>query len=195
MSESKEVQQSEVKPLVVKTAQEELIALELEIKRTEFESAKMRLALDTKALAQYREEEHTFKRNLEIRIAGIHANKETTEAIQKQCRHKTGGTGKPGFFRGDGKHGYCVNDQTLPWGEVYRLCLRCQKEWRHPDWIVKRAVANHQPVTMTKAEYTQILDEYMEALSWDVELNIPCEASLFKVPALDRINVQEHLVA
>src|SRR5271168_2795332 len=42
------------------------------------------------------------------------------------CKHKTGGKGLPGFYNGDGKHGYSVATQILPTGEVYFLCFRCQ---------------------------------------------------------------------
>lgn len=166
------------------TPQQEMEQLDLEVKRQTLEMTRQKVA-------EFNEKEEEKRRITRIRMVAIEKEQEERERRQNACRHKTGGKGKPGFLHGDGAKGYCVAQQVLPTGEVYLLCTRCQKEWHHPQWLVKIDVYNTGTTTMTKSGWDKMLAEYNEAMQWDHPYTETAEASQFKIPLLDRIDVSK----
>lgn len=71
------------------------------------------------------------------------------------------------------------------------ICTRCQREWHHPTWIVKREVYDTGKTTMTKSRYDRMLAEYNEALGWDHPYTEITESARFKVPMLDMIDINK----
>jgi hypothetical protein len=100
------------------------------------------------------------------------------------CFHKSGGKGRAGFFKGDGRWGYTVATQILPTSEVYYLCFRCQKEWHMPK---KRDVITGK---ITLSQYYAQLKEYNDVATWPKPLydtengDIP-GATRFTIPKLE----------
>lgn len=133
------------------------------------------------------------------------AGRESHEAfLQKQrdeqaaCWHKTGGSGLGGFFAGDGAvYGSATAGLELPTGELYFLCVRCQREWHHPKWpklwpdgkerTGMRAVLDG---LMTLAEYRQQEADFIAMMRQPRKSFEPlngefCAASKFFIPALE----------
>lgn len=166
-------------------------AIDDEIKQLQLEEQRQRLEMTRQQVSEFNEKQEEKKRVTKIRVQAVKMEREEESRRQKQCRHKTGGKGKPGFLHGDGAKGYCVGQIVKPTGELYMLCSRCQKEWRHPSWVVKIEVYDTGKTTMTRSQYDRMLDEYNTALNWDHPYTEMQEASQFKVPLLDMIDVKK----
>src|SRR6267378_2167396 len=166
-------------------------SIEEQVKFYQLEEAKQRLEMTKQQVNEFKEKEADKERIRRIRVDAVKKEKQETERRQRQCRHKTGGKGKPGFLHGDGAKGFCVGQIALPTGELYLLCSRCQKEWHHPTWIVKIEVYNTGNTAMTQSQYDRMLTEYNEALNWDHPYTEMMEASQFKVPLLDMIDIKK----
>jgi hypothetical protein len=164
---------------------------EEQLKAIELQTAKMRMKIAQNEILEFEEKEENKARVAKIRVEAMRQEAAETNRRQTACKHKTGGKGKPGFLQGDGRHGYSVGHMVLPTGELYVMCIRCQKEWHHPNWLVKIEVYNTGKTTMTKARYHKLLAEYNEVLEWSHELTETAEASRFVVPLLDRIDVSK----
>lgn len=185
----------QVKKLTKEEAEE--LAFQQELKAIQLEEAKIRLEVAKAQAQEFREKEENKKRVSAIRVEAVKREQEENERRQKVCKHKTGGKGKAGFVNGDGTHGYTVLPCVLPTGELYLTCTRCQREWHHPAWTVKMEVFSsyNKKTSMTKERYQKQLKEYEEALQWDHEYTEMMEASLFRIPALDQINVPKIMEA
>lgn len=166
-----------------------------QIAEVELETAKRTLKVRMAENLEFEEKEANRARVTKIRVEAMLAEKRESERRQRACLHKTGGKGKEGFLAGDGEQGYSVAPVVLPTGELYMICLRCQKEWHHPAWLVKIEVYNTRSTTMTKARYAEIEKEYAEATGWGHKLTNVAEASQFRIPLLDRINVPQIMEA
>ncbi len=140
-------------------------------------------------VAEHQNREFQDKKEERIRQAKnktviIEVEAERIRNEQASCKHKSGGKGRSGFFAGDGKQGFAVSTQRLPTGEVYMLCMRCQREWHLPP---KRDVLDGR---MLLAEYRQKEREYHEAMSWEKPLfstdsgEIPGSIQ-FRIPLLE----------
>lgn len=170
---------------------EKELSIDDEIKQLQLEEQRQRLEMTRQQVAEFNEKQEDRKRVTRIRVEAVKKEAEETQRRQKQCRHKTGGKGKPGFLHGDGAKGYCVGQIALPTGELYMLCSRCQKEWHHPSWIVKTEVYNTGKTTMTQSRFDRMEIEYNEALNWDHPYTEMMEASQFKIPMLEMIDVKK----
>lgn len=166
-----------------------------QLREIELQTARMTLKVRQAELIEFEEKEANKARVTKIRVEALQKEQMERERRQKACAHKTGGKGKPGFLQGDGRHGYSIGYQVLPTGELYVLCLRCQKEWHHPAWVVKLEVYSTGKTEMTKARYEQMEKEYAMVMDWGHELTETNESSQFRVPLLDRINVSQIMSA
>lgn len=163
--------------------------IDTEIKQLELEEKRVRLQVTRQEVAAFHEKESEKARITKIRVEAVQREREEAERRHRACKHKTGGKGKPGFLHGDGAKGYCVGQTVLPTGELYMTCSRCQKEWHHPSWIMKIEVVNTGKTTMTRTRYERMEADYNEALNWDHPYTEMMEASQFKIPLLERIDV------
>lgn len=168
---------------------------EQKLKELEMKNALMRLKISEQEVIEFEEKEANKARITTIRVEAMRQEAAERERRQKACAHKTGGKGKDGFLQGDGTHGYTIAHQTLPTTEHYMFCLRCQKEWHHPLWIVKLEVFNTNKTEMTKARYAELEAEYAKVYEWGHEYTVDSEASLFRIPRLDRIDVPKIMSA
>ena len=166
------------------TFKEELEALQLE-------EAMQRLELTKQQVQAFREEQQNRARVSKIRVEASAAEEAERKRRQGICKHKTGGKGKPGFLYGDGAKGYSISHQVLPTGEYYMMCIRCQKEWHHPMWQVKFEILDHGQTEMKRSEYDQQVREYQEALELDHPYTELAEASRFRIPRLDNIEMSK----
>jgi hypothetical protein len=166
-----------------------------EIKRqialVELETAKRTLKVRMAENKEFEEREENNKRVTQIRVDATKREMAENERRRSACAHQTGGKNKEGFLKGDGEQGRAVAPSVLPTGELYFMCIRCQKEWHHPAWIVKIEVHDTGKTTMTKARYEQMAKEYAEVSGWGHKLTEQSEASQFRIPLLDRVNVAE----
>jgi hypothetical protein len=162
-----------------------------ELREIELETAKIKQEIAKEDVRKFREQQADRERITRIRVIAVEKEAATNRERQEKCLHKTGGKGRQGFLRGDGRHGYCVGTLVLPTKEVYYLCSRCQKEWHHPMWVVKMQVYATGKTTVTKAQWDKMLKEYSEASQYDHPYTEMTEASLFNIPLLDKIDVSK----
>ena len=88
---------------------------------------------------------------------------------QDGCNHRKGGIGADAYRTGQGSmNEYAVNNQTTPSGEVYRLCLRCSKEWHPPNCRCNPKKASTQ-------------EEYATAMRWPTD-NVASSSVTFSIP-------------
>ena len=133
---------------------------------------------------KFEDDQETKRRMNKAKVENINAIRDKEDRERRQCKHKTGGMDKQGFFNGDGeRYGSCTALLKLPTGEVYALCFRCQKEWHAPS---KRAVIDGR---LTLAQYFKDLKEYNEVLEWPRKSFAPWQgeiaaASQFYIPKL-----------
>jgi hypothetical protein len=160
------------------------------IKEVELETARQNLIVAQQQNREFREKQENNERITMMRGEAARAEQAENDRRRTACAHKTGGTNREGFIRGDGEQGYSVAPCVLPTGELYFMCLRCQKEWHHPAWVVKLEMFNTRKTTMTKARFEEMAKEYAEVQGWGHKLTNTAEASQFRIPLLDRINVQ-----
>lgn len=170
---------------------DQLAAIQLEIATVQLEEARQRLELTKHNVQQFKDSQEHYARMQAHRKQVIEQNTADRLRTQKRCKHKTGGQNREGFFNGDGEHGYCVNKQQLPTGEWYCLCLRCQKEWHDPVWTVKIEFLTLGKVSMTRAQFDKLREEFEETWNWPAKDLQPSEASLFRIPRLDMIDVEK----
>lgn len=165
------------------------------LKEYELKNAIKRLKISEQEIIEFEEKEANKARVTRIRVEAMRQEDAERQRRQNACAHKTGGKGKEGFLQGDGSHGYTVAHHTLPTGEHYMLCTRCQKEWHHPLWMVKLEVFNTKKTEMTKAQYAKLEAEYATVFAYGHEYTVDGEASLFRIPLLDRIDVSKIMSA
>ena len=142
------------------------------------------LALTEHQNQKFEDDQETRHRMVAAKTENIRAEQARITHEQSNCKHKTGGMDKAGFYNGDGeRYGSCTALLKLPTGEVYALCFRCQKEWREPS--KRDVIAGH----LSLAQYYKRLNEYNDVLSWPRKSFAPwqgevCAASQFHIPKM-----------
>lgn len=167
------------------------LTVDEQIKQVELQTARMNLKLSQQSLIEFEEKEDNKARITKIRVEAMQKEAEEHKRRQNACKHKTGGKGKAGFLSGDARHGYSVIHLVLPTTEAYVMCLRCQREWHHPNWTIKMEIFHTGNTEMTRAQYDKQLAGYAEAMEWGHELTEASEASLFTIPLLQRIDASQ----
>lgn len=88
----------------------------------------------------------------------IKRDRESQQRIQAACYHKKGGKGVTQLFMGNDQN-YAVVTHTLSHGPTIVICQRCNKVWRPPEPLPKKASAEQ------KQRYREDLAEYRRALA------------------------------
>lgn len=146
--------------------EKENAALELKMKRLNYEDLTYRLEQE---------------RGRRAHMALVHQNQQRSmddfnrEVILRQswCKHKKGGKNQGGILNGNDSD-YSVWHFQYPWGEIAVLCTRCGIEYR-PSGPVMDALKLSDP-----AEFKRRLEKYKEALNWPTD-NEPGGSQIFMI--------------
>jgi hypothetical protein len=154
--------------------------------------------------AKFQEQKNERERMRRVALDNQKKEQEKIQQEQQACSHCTGGEGYQGWFSGDGSiYGSATAVLTLPTSETYILCFRCQREVHHPRWpklwpdgktrTGMRAVIEG---LMKYSEYQAQEREYNEWLRKPRKSFSPlngqnCEASQFRLPALERLMAKD----
>lgn len=100
--------------------------LELEDLRTKVEETRKRKEARLRAAEQQERDIKEAQRQEKLR--------------QEACQHRKGGTDLEGIVNGNSPD-YSIIKHMMPWGELFVMCTRCQKQWRPGDSDYAKAVS------------------------------------------------------
>ena len=158
-------------------SQEDLAAIELEIKRVDLETKKLEMLerqanlQDIKERLDERELKRETKRQRSLTNgATLSQLAHENEAAQKRCNHRKGGNGAAGVIAGQGDDSnYAVLKHTFANGDMWVRCLRCGKTWKPPV----------RDQYKTEEAYLAAVAQYEAAINFQTR-NVPSGAVQFR---------------
>ena len=141
---------------------EEIVALQKKLLVTQLRTAEMQLAQAAHTVDKFDADTRTKEQKAKAAQESLREGENLKRNLKTLCRHKQGGIGNDGTFKGKGEPSLLMMDLPIA-GHEYIQCYRCGSEWKTPPPDLEKT--EPKQYKHLQAEFTKMKELYLDSSS------------------------------